>query len=97
MQAVVRSYAGSGAKELFDRIIAARDEVEGLIRGVPGFVNYMLVRTPDGGLTITVCDDKTGCDESIRVAREWVSANASDLSLPPLNVSEGPVDLHFAS
>jgi hypothetical protein len=97
MHAVVRSYAGSGSKELFDRIVAAREEVEGLIRAVPGFVSYTLIRTADGGVTITVCRDKAGCDESVRVARGWVSANGSDLDLPPLTATDGSVDIHFGA
>jgi hypothetical protein len=64
MHAVIRTYTGSGATELFDRIVAARDEVQSLIQGVQGFVSYTLVRTGDGGVTITVCQDKAGTDES---------------------------------
>jgi hypothetical protein len=95
MHAVIRTYSGAGAKELFDRIVAARDEVQSLIGGVQGFVSYTLVRTGDGGVTITVCQDKAGTDESSKVAREWVAANASDVGAAAPTVSEGPVDLNF--
>ncbi len=37
MHAVVRSYSGSGAKELFDLLEQRLAEVESLIRGVQGF------------------------------------------------------------
>ena len=95
MHAVIRTYSGPGATDLFDRIVAARDEIQGLISGVQGFVSYTLVRTGDGGVTITVCQDKAGTDESIKVAREWVATNASDVGASAPTVTEGSVDLSF--
>lgn len=95
MYGVIRSYAGSGARELFDAIVEARDEVEELIRGVSGFVSYALIRTVDGGVTVTVCEDKAGTDESVQVARDWVAVNASDLGTAAPAVTEGDVQLHF--
>ena len=77
MHAVVRSYSGAGAKELFDLLVQRKDDVETVIRGVTGFVAYTLVQTPDGGISVTVCQDKAGTDESLQRAREWIQANAS--------------------
>ena len=95
MHAVVRSYSGSGASDLVDRILKASDEVEGLLRGVTGFVSYELIRTDDGGVTITICKDKAGTDESLQVAREWVAANASDTGVGAPTVTEGDVEMHL--
>ena len=97
MHAVTRSYSGQGASELFDRISAASDEVEGLLRGVKGFVSYTLFRTDDGGVTVTVCQDKAGTDESLGVAHDWVAANASDIGVGAPTVAEGPVGMHLSS
>ena len=47
-----------------------KDEVESIISGIAGFVSYTLIRTADGGATVTVCQDKGGTDESLRAARE---------------------------
>ena len=66
-----------------------------IMGGVQGFVSYTLVRTGDGGVTVTVCQDKAGTDESVTVARDWVAANASDVGAPAPAVSEGAVDLSF--
>ena len=91
MHAVVRSYSGSGAKELFDLLEQRLAEVESLIRAVQGFVAYSAVRTDDGGITVTVCESKAGTDESVQVARDWIQQNASDLNTSPPAVSEGSV------
>ena len=91
MHAVVRNYSGVGASALFDLLEQRLDEVQGLIGAVQGFVAYTLIRTDEGGVTVTVCEDKAGTDESLRVAREWIESNAADLSTNPPAVSEGPV------
>ncbi len=91
MYAVVRDYSGSGAKELFDLLEERKEEVETLMRSVTGLVTYSAIRTDDGGVTVTVCQDKSGTDESIRIAREWIQENASDIGSSPPVVSEGSV------
>ncbi len=91
MYAVVRDYSGSGAKELFDLLEERKEEVETLIRSVTGLVTYSAIRTDDGGVTVTVCQDKSGTDESIRIAREWIQENASDIGSSPPVVSEGSI------
>jgi len=93
MHCVVRQYFGTGAKELFDLLDQRKSEVEPLIRGVKGFVAYQLLRTNDGGISVTTCQDKAGTDESLQVAADWVSKNASIPGLNPPQVSEGPIIL----
>lgn len=95
MHAVIRRYAGPGAKQLIDLLETRKTEVEALIRPVKGFVSYACVRTADGGATVTVCEDKAGTDESLRLAREWIGKNAANLGVSAPSVSEGPVILHL--
>lgn len=61
-----------------------------------GFVGYTLMRTNDGGVTVTVCREKAGTDESSQVARNWIMENASDIDTSPPEVSEGSVVLHLS-
>ncbi len=96
MHAVVRIYSGSGAKELFDMLEERKGEVESIISSVTGLVDYTLIRTDDGGVTVTVCQDKAGTDESMRVARDWIQENASDLDTSPPAVSEGTVLINLS-
>jgi hypothetical protein len=96
MHAVVRSYSGQGASELFDLIEQRSEDVTALINGVPGFVSYTAVRTAEGGVTVTVCQDKAGTDESSRVAAGWVKENSSGTTDPP-TITEGGTILHFGS
>ncbi len=96
MYAVVRNYTGPGAGELFNMLEDRKAEVEEIIRGVKGFVGYALIQTEEGGISVTICDDKSGTDESLKVAREWIQANASNLGTKPPAVSEGNVILHLS-
>ncbi len=96
MYVVVRSYSGRGASELFDLLGKREDDVRSLISGVPGFASYAAFRSGDGGMTVTVCEDKTGTDESSRRAAEWVKENASTTGDPPA-ITEGSTVLQFNS
>ena len=93
MHAVIRSYSGAGATELIDLLVQRKDEVESLIRAVSGFVSYTIIRTEGGGITITVCQDKAGTDESVR---SWIEDNAADLDTAAPAVSDGPVVLQLS-
>ena len=96
MYAAVRTYSGQGASELFDLLGQREEDVKALISGVPGFVSYAAVRSGDGGVTVTVCEDKAGTEESSRRAAAWVKDNVSATANPPV-IAEGDTVLQFGS
>jgi hypothetical protein len=57
-------------------------------------VSYALARTADRGFSVTVCQDKR-CDESVRVARDWIAKNAGNTGASAPTISEGTVFLHL--
>ena len=93
MYAIVRNYSGAGAKQLFDLLEQRKADVEAIIRKVPGMMSYTLIRSGDGGVSVTVCQDKTGVDESLKVARDLIKNNASTTGVGPPAVMEGSVIL----
>jgi hypothetical protein len=96
MYAVFRTYSGEGASEVFDVIEQREDDVKDLIGGVPGFITYAAVRQGDGGVTVTVCEDKAGTDESSRRAAEFVRENVGATPSPP-SVVEGETVLQLGA
>jgi hypothetical protein len=94
MHAVIRQYSGKGAKELLDLLEKRKDDVKALITGIKGFVSYTLIRTSDGGYTVSVYQDKAGADESVKQAKDWIKQNASKTGVSPPKISEGSVVLH---
>ena len=95
MHAVVRTYSGKGAKELFDILEKRKTDVEKLMRSVKGFVGYSAVRTSDGGFTVTIAQDKSGVDDSVQKAKDWVKENASMAASSPPAIMEGSVVLQL--
>jgi hypothetical protein len=89
MYTIVRSYFGKGAKELFDVVEKNKADVEKLMGSVKGFVSYAVVRSEDGGFTVTVCNDKAGADESVERARDWIAKNAAGIGVASPKISEG--------
>jgi restriction endonuclease Mrr len=95
MQTVLRRYSGKGAKELFDLLEERKAKVEEMMGGVKGLVTYTLVRSGDGGFSVTVCQDKTGIDEGVQRAKEWIANNAGSIGAAAPEVTEGTVIAHL--
>ena len=95
MHTVVRSYSGKGAAELLDLLATRKADVEREMRAVKGFVSYVLVRTSDGGFSVTTCQDKSGVDDSLKRAKDWIQKNAGSTDVAPPKVSEGSVLIHL--
>lgn len=95
MYAVVRTYSGAGAKKLFDVLEQRKGDVEALIRKVPGLTSYTLLRSDDGGVSVTVCEDQAGAEESLKLAREWIQQNAADTGVGAPVVTQGTVLLQL--
>ncbi|WP_166359730.1 hypothetical protein [Pseudomonas akapageensis] len=91
MYAVIRTYSGAGAKQLFDLLEERKADIQSTFRNVPGLVSYTLLPTGDGGMSVTVCTDKAGAGESMKAARDWIQKNASNIQASPPVVTEGPV------
>jgi hypothetical protein len=96
MDVVVRTYTGKGTKELFSLLEQRKSEIETLMRSVGGFESYTLARSSngEGGLSMTVCQDKAGTEESGRMAKEWIAKNAGNIGLDAPKVSEGSIIIH---
>jgi len=50
----------------------------------------------DGGVSVTVCQDKAGTDESVKVAAEWIRENITGGLNPPA-ISEGSTILQLST
>jgi len=93
MYATIRRYKNAGA--LADTMSSKSDEVKKLITGVPGFVNYCATREGDTVTSVSIYNDKAGCEESTRRAGEWVRENVKPVVGAP-EVSGGDVFINFS-
>ncbi len=92
MYSVMRYYPGQS--ELGAEVKKHSQEVEKVISSVPGFVAYFFIHNPDGITAVTICETRKGCDESNRVAAEWLQKNLPHLKAVP-KVVTGEVTLSF--
>jgi hypothetical protein len=94
MYATIRSY--SGGDELTNALVEHESDVRNMISGIDGFRAYYLIRGSDGNTTtVSVFDDESGAEESVRVARDWVAQNLADLAVSPPQVTTGEVAFSF--
>ena len=84
------------AATLADTMTSRSQEVEELLRGVPGFVAYYAVRHGTELTTITACDTQAGTQESTRRAGEWVKQHMCPRRHPAPEIIEGETILQFA-
>ena len=97
MHATVRRWNGSS--KLIDEMARRADEVERVLSSSPGFVAYHAVRSGDTLISITICQDKAGTDESTRLAGEWVRANLPAEAVAGLTpeIIDGEAFINFGS
>ncbi len=93
MQVVVRPYKGSA--KLIDELVDRRKDVEALIRGVDGFAAYYLVRTADGGASVSVFEDEAGTTESNKRAAAFIKENLEGVAAGPPEIIEGTAVIDF--
>ena len=94
MHATVRHYSGSPG--FADALVERESDVRSVIEQIDGFRAYYLIKVGDDEtVTVSVFDDASGADESVRRAAEWVRENLSDLSVQPPQVSSGEVAIQF--
>ena len=84
MHAVVRTYTGPKAKQLFEILHERKADVEATLRKVPGLVSYTMARSGDGGISVTVCKDKKGTDEIFVLLVSGSAKTLARLALAPL-------------
>ena len=58
-------------------------------------MSYTLIRSEEGGVAITVCREKAGAQESLRIAKEWQEKNAPGVLTNPPQLAEGTVIIHI--
>jgi hypothetical protein len=95
MYAMVRTYTGKSAPQLYSLLMDHKDEVKNVLKEVRGLEHYDIVKAQDGFCTVTMCADKTSADESYTKAKVWLKDNAAHLGTFTPQIAEGPVGLHM--
>jgi hypothetical protein len=95
MFAAIRTYGVTDIDELSELV---KDGFLPIVESVPGFVAYYVVDAGDGvASSITICEDKTGVDESTSRAAEWVEEHELDYIQSGPAVVTGTVTAEIAA
>jgi hypothetical protein len=70
MFASIRNY--HGAPTLVEELVKREGEIKSVLTPIRGFHAYYLLKSNDGALSMTVCEDRAGVEESNRVASAWL-------------------------
>jgi hypothetical protein len=88
MYASIRQYRTRDVEEVARRA----QEFVPIVRQIQGFSGWYLVDAGDGTLvTVTLCEDEAGVEESVQRAAEWVGRNIADLIEGAPTVTNGEV------
>ena len=93
MFASIRKYNES--PQLSDELVKHQEEIKSVLRPIRGFHAYYLVRTTNGAVSLTVCADKGGAEESNRVAAGWIKDKLPAFAnrAPEITLGEVPFQL----
>ena len=95
MHTVIRNYTGTHG--LADELKKHHTEIESIINTVPGFIAYYLIKTPESAASVTVCESRTGCDESSKRAADWIRKNLPSMKISPPQIIQGDLLFKFAN
>ena len=81
---------------MIDLLVGDRQQIEQLLAGIDGFVAYHLIRTVDGGASVSVYENEVGTTESTKVAAAFIGDHHPWVAVEPPHFIDGTVviDLH---
>ena len=89
MFASIRKYSASPL--LSDELVKHQDELKTALRPIHGLHAYYLVKTTDGAVSLTLCEDKAGADESNRLEATWLKDKLPTFSNRTPEITTGEV------
>ena len=93
MFASIRKY--NEAPTLVEELVKRQDDIMNVLRPIRGFHAYYLLKTSDGAVSMTVCEDRAGAEESNRVAATWLKDKLPTFATRAPEITSGEVQIHL--
>jgi len=90
----IRQYTFAPGHTMGDLVTAVKSGFMPIVSQVPGFIEYYLVETADGAISISVFADQAGAEESTKRAADWVGETLKGYFAGPPVVATGTVAFH---
>ena len=89
----IRKY--SGAPTMVEELLKKQEDIKTALKPVAGFQSYYLLRTNDGAISLTLCDNRAGAEESNRVAATWLKDKLPVFASRAPEITTGEVQMHL--
>ena len=93
MFASIRKY--NSAPTLAEELAKRHEEIKAAFKPVPGFHAYYLVKTGEGAVSMTVCENRSGAEESNRVEATWLKDKLPTFATRPPEITSGEVRIQL--
>jgi hypothetical protein len=90
----IRQYTFAAGHTMGELAAAVESGFMPIVSQVPGFVEYYLVETAEGAVSISVFTDQAGAEESTKRAADWVADALAGFFAGPPTVTTGTVRIH---
>jgi hypothetical protein len=94
MFASIRKYRG--APTLADELVKREEDIKSVLTTIPGFHAYYLLKADDGAVSLTVCENRAGVEESNRVASAWLKDKLPTFATRTPEVTIGELQIHIS-
>jgi hypothetical protein len=95
MFASIRKYVS--APTLADELVKRQDEIKSAFMPVPGLHAYYLIKTGDGAVSLTVCENRSGAEESNRLEATWLKDKLPTFATRPPEITTGELRIHLSA
>ena len=92
--ASIRKY--SSAPTLADELSKKQDEIKTALKVISGFHSYYLMKTGDGAVSVTLCENRNGADESNRVEATWLKDKFPTFASRPPEITIGDLRIELS-
>jgi hypothetical protein len=94
MFASIRKY--NGAPALSDELVKRQNEIRSVLRPLPGFHSYLMLKTGDGVVEMTVCEERAGAEEANRVTATWLKDKLPTFASRAPEITTGEILIHLS-
>ncbi len=93
MFASIRKY--NAAPLLVDELVKKHDDLKSVLEPISGFHAYYLLKTSDGAVSMTICENRTGAEDSNRVEATWLKDKLPTFATRAPEITTGEVRIQL--
>jgi len=93
MFASIRKY--TGVPMLSDELVKHETEIQAVLDPIKGFHALYVIKTDSGVVSMTLCEDRAGAEESNRVSAQWLKDKLPTFATTTPEITIGEVRIQL--